>query len=307
MFIDIHAHAYRNHPPIWVQFCTPEQVIKRYDEVGIEKGVLLPIVNPEVYLPQSNEEIMDIAKQYPDRFIPFCNIDPRALTNSADAPLDRLLRYYRDQGCMGLGEVMANLPMMHPMVQNLFKHAQDAGLPVIFDGSDRVGGDFGLHDDPGLPQLEHTLQRFPNLIMFGHGPVFWAEISRLETPGERCAIFLPGGGDPNLPEADIQARYMPCGPIKEEGVVPKLFRRYPNLYGDLSDNNPYNALARDPEYGPKFLTEFQDRLFFGTDIAFDDMPFPLVDLLLDWRDTKTISEETFKKVARENAVTLFGL
>ena len=306
MFIDIHAHAYRKHPPIWVQFCNAEQLIKRYDEAGIEKGVLLPIVSPEIYLPQSNEEILDMAEQYPDRLIPFCNIDPRALTNSADAPLDRLLRYYRDQGCKGLGEVMPNMPVMHPMVQNLFKHAQDVGFPVIFDGSDRVGGDFGLYDDPGLPQLEHTLQRFPKLIILGHGSVFWSEIGRLETPAQRKPVFRPPGDIGDSPY-DLQVGHLPDGPIKEEGVVPKLLRRYPNLYGDLSDANPWNALARDPEYGPKFMTEFQDRLLFGTDICFADMPFPMVDLLLEWRDTGKISETVFNKVARENALKLLGL
>jgi len=279
-------------------FSTPEQVIERYDAVGIEKGALLPIVSPEIYLPQANEDILEMVEQYPDRFIPFCNIDPRAVTNSADAPLGGLLRHYRDQGCKGLGEVMPNMPVMDPMVQNLFKHAQDVGLPVIFDGSDQVTGDFGLYDDPGLPQLEHTLQRFPDLIMLGHGPVFWSEIGRLETPGERSSVFRPGGG---------QVGCRPSGPIEEEGVVPKLFRRYPNLYGDLSDHNPWNALARDPEYGPKFVDEFQDRLLFGTDLCFPDMPLPMIGLLLDWRDTSKISEEVFSKLARGNAIKLFEL
>ena len=41
MFIDIHAHAYRNSPPLPVRFCTPEQVLERYDAAGIERGVLL--------------------------------------------------------------------------------------------------------------------------------------------------------------------------------------------------------------------------------------------------------------------------
>jgi len=298
MFIDAHCHAYRKHPPLLVQFHTPEQVIEVYDEIGIERGVLLPIVSPEIYLPQANEDILDMVEQYPDRFIPFCNIDPRAMTNSADAPLGDLLRYYRDQGCKGLGEVMLNVPVMDPLVQNLFKHAEDVGLPVIFDGSDQVGGDFGLYDDPGLPQLEHTLQRFPDLIMLGHGPVFWAEIGRLETPGERAIIFGPHGG---------QVGRMPEGPIKEEGVVPKLLRRYPNLYGDLSDASPWNALSRDPEYGPKFVAEFQDRLLFGTDLCGPGTPVPIVDLLLQWRGTKKISEEVFSKLARENAVKLLDL
>ena len=87
--------------------------------------------------------------------------------------------------------------------------------------------------------------------------------------------------------------------------MPKLLRRYPNLYGELSD--AYSALSRDPEYGPKFVTEFQDRLLFGTDICHFEQQFPLRDMLLAWRDTGKISEEVFHKVARENAVQLFGL
>jgi uncharacterized protein len=298
MFVDIHAHAYRKSSPLF-HFCTAEQLIRRYDDAGIEKGALLPIVSPEIYLPQSNEDILEMAEQFPDRLIPFCNIDPRAMTNSADAPLDCLLRYYRDKGCKGLGEVMLNVPVMHPMAQNLFKHAQDVGLPVIFDGSDQIGGDFGLYDDPGLPQLEHALQRFPNLVLLGHGGVFWSEIGRLETPAQRKTVFRSGGEQVGLQP--------PSGPITEEGVVPKLLRRYANLYGDLSDPYPWTALARDPDYGPKFLDEFQDRLLFGTDICFFEMPFPMLDLLSEWRDKRKISEGVFRKVARENAVKLLGL
>lgn len=298
MFIDIHAHAYRKHPPLLVQFCTPEKVIERYDMIGIEKGALLPIVSPEIYFPQANEDILDMVEQYPDRLFPFCNIDPRALTNSSHAPLGDVLRYYKDKGCKGLGEVMPNLPVMDPMVQNLFKHAEQVGLPVTFDGSDQLTGDFGLYDDPGLPQLEHTLQRYPNLTMFGHGPVFWSEIARLETPGERSFIFRLDSG---------QVGRLPVGPVKEEGVMPKLLRLYPNLHGDLSDFTAYTALARDHEYGPKFLTEFQDRLCFGTDICFFDIPISLPELLIGWRDAGKISEEVFNKVAKENAVRIFGL
>ena len=221
MFIDSHAHAYRRHPT-WegrMCFCTPEQVLRRFDEAGIEKGALLPIVSPEIYLPQANEDILDMVQDHPDRFFAFCNVDPRAITNSADAPLGDLLRYYKDKGCRGLGEVMANMPIYHPMVQNLFKHAEDAGLPLTFDMMDQIGGIFGLYDDVGLPHLEHSLQRFPDLIILGHGPAFWAEIGRLRTPADRSVILrrdwsCPGG--------------LPNYPVEEEGVVPWLFRRYPN-------------------------------------------------------------------------------
>jgi hypothetical protein len=298
VFIDFHAHAYRKTPPFVCGFCTAEQLIARYDTMGVEKGAVLPIVSPEIYFPQANEDILEMCADHPDRLFPFCNIDPRLLTNSADAPLGKVLQHYKDQGCKGLGEVMPNMPVMHPMVQNLFKHAAEVGLPVITDGSDQMTGDFGLYDDPGLPQLEHTLQRFPDLIMLGHGPVFWAEIARLETPAERSSCFRPDGG---------QVGRRQSTPIKEEGVVPKLMRLYPNLYGDLSDASPWNALSRDEEYGPKFVEEFQDRLLFGTDMCAPDMPVEMVDLLLGWRESGKISEVVFQKVARENAVKMFGL
>ena len=290
MFIDIHVHVRRilGPPRMGKHYPTPEQLIKIYDKLGIERGVLLPGVNPECsYVPQSNEDVIEISEKYPDRFIPFCNVDPRAMTNSPDAPLGEILRYYRDRGCKGVGEVCANLPFLHPLVQNLFKHVQDAGFPLTFHVAPQIGGAYGLYDDPGLPQLERSLQLFPKLRFLGHSQPFWAEIGQLETPADRYEY-------PNYP-------------VKMEGVVPKLMRRYPNLYGDLSARSGYNALARDPEYAVKFLNEFQDRLLFGTDICFPDTPTPLVDFLRNLYNEGKISEEVFRKITRENAIKLLGL
>ncbi|HEX3000252.1 MAG TPA: amidohydrolase family protein [Armatimonadota bacterium] len=291
MFIDIHVHIQRFAGPLRGGkpcFALPEQLLARYDAIGVEKAALLPEVSPECcWRPQSNEEILDICRQYPDRFIPFCNVDPRAMSNSPQAPLGELLRHYRDQGCKGVGEVSANLPFLHPLVQNLFRHTQDAGLPLTFHISPEIGNNYGLYDDPGLPQLERSLQLFPNLRFLGHSQAFWAEIAPLETPAARWGY--------------------PEGPVREEGVVPRLLRRYPNLYGDLSAGSGCNALRRDPEYAARFLEEFQDRLLFGTDICAPDTPTPLVDLLLMLRDTGKISETVFTKVARDNARNLLQL
>ena len=111
---------------------------------------------------------------------------------------------------------MCNLEVMDPKVQNLFYCAEKVGLPVIYDGSDQKDGDFGLYDDPGLPQLEYTLQDHPKLKIFGHGPVFWNEIGKLETVAQRGVYMSPYGR---------QYLNLPKGPIYEEGTVPKLLRR----------------------------------------------------------------------------------
>ncbi len=297
MFIDFHTHAYRITPPFGPAFCTIEQLLARNEQLGIEKCVILPIVSPEIYFPQANEDILDMAQAYPDRVIPFCNVDPRTLTNSQESRLDEVFAYYKERGCRGVGEVMPNLCFDDPLVQNLFRCAEKAGLPVTTDGSPVKSGNFGLYDDPGLPMLERSLQRFPKLIFFGHGPVFWSEIGKLETVASRGFHYNLQGN---------QVGRLPNTPVREEGTVPKLMRIYPNLYGDLSDFTAYNAFARDEDYGPKFMTEFQDRLFFGTDMCFPTMDVPLPGLMLRWRDEGRISQEVFYKVAKGNAEKFLG-
>jgi len=285
MFIDIHVHAYFHPGPR--NFSTPEQLIERYDRIGVERAVLLPLVSPEVYLPQSNEEILRIVEDFGDRFVPFCNIDPRALTNSPDAPIGEILEYYRDAGCLGIGEVMPNLPFLDPLVQNLLRNVEKVGFPLTFDMSTRIGGAYGLYDDPGLPQLEACLERFPGLTFLGHGPPFWAEIGKLDDPSDRSGY--------------------PGYPVRAEGAVPRLMRKYENLKGDLSAGSGYNALARDQDYAMDFLNEFQNRLMFGTDICAPDTPTHLVDLLLKFRDEGWITRAAFEKISRRNAKGLLGI
>ncbi len=290
MFIDIHAHAYLYPCPPQdgvTQFCTPEEVLKRYDELGIEKGILLPLIGPETYVPQSNQEILEICRLHPDRFIPFCNIDPRGIQNSEFTDFSVWIEWYKAHGCLGVGEFMPNMNFLDPRVENIFRQFEAAGLPVIFDDTTRVGRHYGLVDDPGLPQLEMTLRRFPKLILFGHGPAFWSEIGVLETVADR-------GGYPNYP-------------VKAEGAVPKLFRRYTNLWGDLSAGSGANALMRDPAYAVKFLNEFQDRLCFGTDICYAAQHLPLAGFLIKLRDEGALSASAFEKIARGNIKRLLKL
>lgn len=298
MFIDIHAHAYRFTQKFVCHFCSAEQLVKRFDELGIAKGVVQPIVSPEVYLPQSNEDVLEMAEKFPDRIIPFCNVDPRSLYNSETTDFTPILQYYKDRGCKGMGEIMCKLEIQDPKLQNLFRHAEKVGLSVTLDGSPQRDRGFGVYDDPGLPQLEMTLLSFPELIVFGHGPLFWSEIARLETVGERGYFYSV---------KNRQIGRMNENPIREEGVVPKLLRKYPNLYGDLSDGTPRRMLARDPDFGAKFLTEFADRMFFGSDIVSPTMEVGIIGLLNQWRDEGRITQEVYEKIAYKNAEKFLGL
>lgn len=295
MFIDCHVHTIyfpkeRYYPRSDGQtYATPEDLIAGYDAIGVERAVILPEVVPDgIHGVQSNAEILAVCDKYPDRFIPFCNVDPRHIANSPWSDLGDMMKFFRDLGCKGVGEATANLRILDPLIQNLFKGAEEAGMPITFHLSPYEKCDYGLVDDPGLPQLEVSLQRFPNLKFFGHSQMFWAEIGKIKSMEDRFGY--------------------PSGPV-EPGRVVELMRKYGNLYGDLSAGSGHNALARDRKFAIEFLNEFQDRLMFGTDICEPEMSTlrPLAELLQDMRAKGEISETVFQKVARENVIRLLGL
>jgi predicted TIM-barrel fold metal-dependent hydrolase len=172
-------------------------------------------------------------------------------------------------------------------VLNFFRQVEAFGLPLTFDISTAIGNHYGLYDDPGLPQLETCLKMFPRLIIIGHGPAFWSELGTLE-PGDDRGAYLKH-------------------PIRAEGAVVRLFRQYPNIWADLSAGSGYYAMTRDRDFAARFLTEFQDRIMFGTDICNPESLHPMDQFLLELRDSGLLAPEAFAKIARDNAIRLLGL
>ena len=288
--IDIHMHTARAATITRANgetYATPRQLLNIMDRAGIDRAVLLPSVSPEcAHHITSTEDVLDICDQY-KRFIPFCNIDPRFDTNSAEADLRRFLAYYVDRGCVGLGEVTANLPFDDPRVENLFAACQAIGIPVVFHIAPAVGGYYGLYDEPGLPRLERALERFPELTFLGHSQPFWAEMG------------------PDYGQAGRNG--YPEGPVAEGGRLPTLFARYPNLCGDLSANSGYNAVTRDRAFGCQFMETYRERLFFATDICAPSNDTPLVRYLKACRESGALSSDAYERITWRNADALLHL
>lgn len=296
MFIDDHTHISvlpRDRQSETVAtFLTPEQLLELYDEVGIEKGVMLPLVSPEGGdVVQSCYEILEAASRHPDRLIPFCNIDPRLGDNNPGRFLAPIISHYKDLGCKGIGEITANLWFDDPRVENLFDHAEACNMPVMFHVAPRDGCTYGLIDELGLPRFEGQIKKHPNLVFLCHSQAFWSNISADA-------------------DEDNWGGYPP-GPVVEGGRIPELLRKYPNVYGDLSAGSGCNAVSRDPEFGHAFLTEFQDRLLFGTDVNQvshrDSVLTGLKVFLEGARAEGRISQEVFDKVTHGNAERVLGL
>lgn len=292
MFIDIHVHTTRIrgeglHRPNGSRYPNPEELIEMMDANGIDMAVCLCSVSPECeYCFVIPEEVLDICAAYPNRLIPFANLDPRMVTNSPDVDFSGLLQHYQQAGAKGIGEYIPNLPFDDPLNMNVFKQVEEIGLPLTFHIAPKVGGFYGCYDELGLPRLERVLQACPNLVLLAHSQPFWAEIGRDVTEQSRAGY--------------------PTGPV-QPGRVVELMRAYPHLYGDLSAGSGYNAISRDKEFGCQFLEEFQDKLYFGTDICNIPQNVPIVGYLRQLAQEGAISQAAYEKITWRNAARLLKL
>ena len=292
--IDLHVHTsesgwYSTTPDS--RYATPEEIIAMDDKTGVERGVLMPEISVECgFVISSNYEIWQVAEKYPDRFSWFCNVDPRQGSNSPYTDFRPHLRQLMSFGAKGVGEMSTNLPFDDPLTENLFAQLGELGLSVTFHLGNRFG-DYGIVDGIGLPGLEKSLAKFPKLCHIGHSQKFWAEISGDLRPEERDGY--------------------PTGKVQPGGRIQELMRRYPNLSADLSAGSGYNALVRDPEHAYRFLEEFQDRLFYGTDICRPgnkDSEFLRLAAFLDEACAEgRISYEAYYKISRGNAEKLLKI
>lgn len=237
MIIDIHAHCspgpyWLSHDPIkneYIQWITVSELVKRMDEEGIDRAVVLLLHSPESSIePVNTREVLKFCKKYSNRLIQFCNPDPR-LYMGFERSLAFILEKYKGEGCKGVGEVTANIYFDDVRALNLFRICEELEMPLIFHIGPSEGGFYGLVDEFGLPRLEKCLNMFPNLVFIGHSQPFWTEISGDLKPEDRNGY--------------------PTGRVVLGGRVVDLFRKCPNLYGDLSANSGYDAISRDQSSG----------------------------------------------------------
>ncbi len=291
MIIDIHTHTIMLNDPrqrAISRWTSPEELLSMWDELGIEKGVVLPLVHHEIgTILQTTENVLDIYAKWPDRIIPFCNLDVRWCYNRPDSDFTPVLEDYKELGCKGVGEFVNNLPWDDDRVMNFFSHVEKAGLPLLFHVASRERGQYGLIDDYRLTKLEKVLEAFPKLQFIGHSMGFWSNIS----------------GDAN------EENWMgyPKGPVTPGGRLIELMRTYDNLWGDISAGSGNNALVRDKEFGFRFLEEFQDRLLFGTDICSPGQQVPQVETMREALASGLLSQTAYEKICYKNAEKLLGL
>jgi len=300
MLIDFHLHVgdFRTMGTEARVPMTWENQLARLDDEGIDKAVFLPVYNaapegaPFALLWDERSSVCDQVRdalRFPDRIIPFGNMDPRWGSNTPDTDFSPILDWFQDHGCKGVGELTPNLPFDDPRNVNMFRQLGQRGMLVTIESCVFGPGHYGYQDHPGLPCLERLLQAAAETIVIGHGPGFWANMATVHTVEEMDGY--------------------PKGPVTEPGAVARLLCTYPNMYADLSAGSGWNAITRDSAYGVRFLNEQQDKLLFGTDVCFADSEgrMPQLNYLQRLRDAGSLSSSAYEKIVSGNARRLLGM
>lgn len=264
--IDSHVHV--GHVRQDKRPMTAETMLDWMDEHGIDRSVLLPLESPEAasYYITTNS-VLDLAAEHPDRFLPFCALDPR-MNITGERGFETRIATYVDRGARGFGELKVGLPIDHDRMRRLYDLCGQYDLPVLFHMDDQRGT-----DEVGLPGFERILQDFPEVDFVAHAPGWWAHIS--------AGVEGLGG--------------YPDGPVEGHGRCDELLANYDNCYADLSAGSGWNALTRDPDYGQRFLERHHDKLLFGTDYLYPGQDVPQLDLLDRFDFTGEMAADIFRR------------
>lgn len=280
--IDAHNH------PRWIGY-DGARIIQDMDAAGIERAWLLSWEIPERELDTAYyaklsptgigipfRDVIDVAERYPGRFIPGTTTDPRD-----PHALDRLKAAVDIYRVRVFGEFKLRMRYDEPDALRLFQYCGELGLPVVF----HLDVTFPRHGVPsdwqwwyggGIENMEAPLRLCPHTQFLGHAPGFWREISA---------------------DADQEPLAYPTGkPIVGRGRLLEYLDRFPNLNCDLSAGSGYSALTRNLDFTRKFLTDYQDRVFFGR----DEYNNKLYDLLV----SLNLPDAVLAKILAGNALRL---
>jgi predicted TIM-barrel fold metal-dependent hydrolase len=161
MIIDCHQHIWRGRGAAGL--------IEYLDEAGIDRCWLHSWESIDGGLEQGYQhlscaDVISAHRQYPNRIIPFCAVDPRR----ADA-VQRVLSFQKI-GVRGYGELKIKCFITTPEIVGMLGLCGEIGFPVLVHlefGSDPwyLGG----HED-----LIRVALALSKTIFIGHGPAFWA-------------------------------------------------------------------------------------------------------------------------------------
>jgi hypothetical protein len=258
--IDVHAHSYASNPQEVAEW------VKVMDEVGIETTVILTGATGERF-----DRLVELyLKPYPKRFQLWCGIDTsnKEAPDYAERAVQELMRCYA-KGARGVGEITDKGSGL----------GRNTGFGAARTPEPR---DKRLHhDDPRLDAFWRKCAelKIPVNIHIADHPSAWTPPDARQERTPRYQRFNQYGDDvlsydellvhrDKLLDKHPKTTFIFCH-FSNQGndlaTLSKVLDRFPNLYLDIAARG--YEIGRQPKFAAKFLTRYQDRLVFGTDMG----------------------------------------
>ena len=264
--IDMHSHPYAK---------TPEDVerwVQVMDAVGIEKTVLLTHAHGAEF-----DRLLELYSRHGTRFELWCGFDYTGYDQpgygpAAVAELERCVRKgargVGEEGDKGLGMGFGQAKGLHlddARLAPLLERAGELGLPVNVHVADPIWMCQKMDEtnDGLMNAVEWRLDDKPGIV--DHAGM----VEKLE----RTALAHPRTTFVACHFANLDYDLARLGTILE---------RVPNLYADVSAR--YAETAVIPRFAAQFLTRYQDRLVYGTDMGASEDMYRLTFRILETLD-----------------------
>lgn len=257
--IDVHTHSHM------CDIHTREDVnawLRTMDEVGVETSAVFTDAIGDDFDRQAQ-----LFKPFGKRFLVFCSMD----TKNIDAPeysarvvreLERCVR----NGARGLGELtdkgwgMQGDPKA-PLPSSKRMHPDDSRLDSLWDKCADLKIPVNIHiaDHPSCWQpLGPHQERTPDFQIFN---LYGKDVpSYDELLGHRDRMVA------KHPRTTFIAAHL-GNQGNDLASLAKVLDRYSNFYVDIAARD--YEVGREPRFALRFLTQYQDRILFGTDMGRD--------------------------------------
>lgn len=259
--IDAHTHVL----PQYVDLA-----VRVMDRAGITTSVTLAWHDG---FGDSLRELLAVFNRYPGRFIVFGNVDFRRINEPrfAEEAAEQMARDV-DAGMRGI-KVYKALGLDYTREDGSYWRVDDPRLDPIWAKAGELGIPVLIHTgDPMQFWQPVNARNFWNGVLYGEY-AWWTyyragRASLDELLGERNEVIA------RHPRTIFIAPHVGSRSEALDMAADDL-EQLPNLYYDISARIPIMGLpGRRARHAREFLMEFQDRIFFGTDLIYDDTNVP---------------------------------
>ncbi len=306
--IDMHSHDYAS---------TQEEIdawVKTMDAKGISKTVILSYKTGAGF-----DSVMEKYRRYPTRFEIWCGFDYAGYgtpgwQQDAVAELERChkkgARGVGELGDKGEGELYSQpvagkgLHIDDPALQPLLQKCGELRMPVNI----HVAEDAWMYAPPDSTN--------DGMMNAAEWHVDTHKQDKLDH--DQLVESLAGAVKANPNTVFIACHFANC--CADLSQIGSLLDRYPNLYVDIAAR--YGEIAPVPRYAAAFITKYQDRILYGTDMGFDANMYTITFRILESTDEHFyetdlfnyhwalyglgLPKEVLRKIYADNALKLFA-